>query len=86
MASSGEAVLISFVGAAHARSFGEPTAGFATANVAFDLPDGALLAITTARMADRTGRTYGNTPIAPDELVGNGDVLNTAIEWLGSRP
>jgi carboxyl-terminal processing protease len=86
-ASSGEAVLVSFLGAENVRTFGEPTAGFATANQTFPLPDGARLAITTAHMADRTGRTYGNTPIAPMTLVSNsGDnhdrVLDTAIAWL----
>ncbi|NKE57929.1 peptidase S41 [Lentzea sp. PSKA42] len=86
-ASSGEAVLVSFLGAENVHTFGEPTAGFATANQTFPLPDGARLAITTAHMADRTGRTYGNAPIAPMTLVSNsGDihdrVLDTAIAWL----
>ncbi len=86
-ASSGEAVLISFLGARDVRTFGEPTAGYATANEGFTLPDGATLAITTALMADRTGRSYGNTPIAPDTPVSSsgdtGDrVLDAAIAWL----
>ncbi|WP_434450664.1 S41 family peptidase [Lentzea sp. E54] len=85
-ASSGEAVLISFLGAENARGFGEPTAGYVTANRPFALPDGARLAITTALMADRTGRTYGNTPIAPHTLVGSDDALGAAIEWLSQRP
>jgi C-terminal processing protease CtpA/Prc len=89
-ASSGEAILISFTGAANARSFGEPTAGFATGNEVFELPDGAVLAITTVHMADRAGRTYGNTPIAPQVQVkrsrGTDDrELGTAIEWLTTR-
>jgi carboxyl-terminal processing protease len=85
-ASSGEAVLLAFTGAPNARSFGRPTAGFATSNEAFLLPDGARLAITTATMTDRTGRAHGNTPIAPDTLVDSDDALDAAIEWLGSRP
>ncbi|MFJ5989852.1 S41 family peptidase [Lentzea sp. NPDC092896] len=98
-ASSGEAVLISFLGARNIRTFGEPTAGYATANQTFRLSDGARLAITTAYMADRTGRTYGNEPIAPHEPVGNhvknhaenpdgthDRVLDTAIAWLAARP
>lgn len=84
-ASSGEALLISFTGADDVRSFGEPTAGYATANRPFELPDGARLAITTGFMADRTGRTYGNTPIAPHTLVDNGDALTAAIEWLSEQ-
>jgi hypothetical protein len=90
-ASSGEAVLVSFLGAENARSFGEPTAGYATANRTFPLPDGARLAITMAHMADRTGRVYGNEPIAPQTPVSNSDatrdrVLDTAIAWLARRP
>ncbi|WP_439663292.1 S41 family peptidase [Lentzea sp. HUAS TT2] len=84
-ASSGEAVLISFLGAQNTRTFGQPTAGYATANQTFGLPDGAKLAITTALMADRTGRTYGNTPIAPQTLVDSDDALSAAIEWLATQ-
>ncbi|MEV6244368.1 S41 family peptidase [Lentzea sp. NPDC051838] len=84
--SSGEAVLLSFTGQAGTRSFGAPTGGFATVNASFTLPDGARLAVTTAYMADRTGRTYGNTPIAPQTPVGDGDALAAAIEWLAQRP
>ncbi|MFD4642063.1 S41 family peptidase [Lentzea sp. NPDC058436] len=83
-ASSGEAVLISFLGGPDVRTFGEPTAGYATANQAFPLPDGARLAITTALMADRTGRTYGNAPVVPQAVV-DGDALTAAIEWLAGR-
>lgn len=84
-ASSGEAVLISFLGAANSRSFGAPTAGYATSNEVFELPDGALLAITTAHMADRTGRTYGNAPINPDVPVDSADALDAAIAWLSEQ-
>ncbi|SDP49014.1 S41 family peptidase [Lentzea jiangxiensis] len=82
-ASSGEAVLISFLGAPDVRTFGEPTAGYATANQTFPLPGGAQLAITTALMADRTGRTYGNNPITPHVVVE--DALAAAIEWLSPK-
>jgi carboxyl-terminal processing protease len=83
-ASSGEAVLISFLGGARTRTFGTPTAGYATANRSFPLPGGARLAITTAVMADRTGRTYGNVPVVPQAVV-DGDALTAAIEWLSAR-
>ncbi|ANZ36299.1 hypothetical protein BBK82_09715 [Lentzea guizhouensis] len=90
-ASSGEAVLVSFTGLDRARSFGEPTAGFATANQTFRLPDGAWLVITTALMADRTGRVYGNAPVAPDSPVsgtsGTHDrALDASIGWLSGLP
>ncbi|GLY52517.1 S41 family peptidase [Lentzea sp. NBRC 102530] len=79
-ASSGEAVLVSFLGVPGVKTFGAPTAGFATANQTYRLKDGARLAITTAVMADRTGRTYGNAPIAPH--VSTDDALTKAIEWI----
>jgi carboxyl-terminal processing protease len=67
-ASSGEAVTISFRGRARTRSFGAPTAGLSTANGTFPLPDGAMVVLTTAIEADRTGREYGGK-VDPDELV-----------------
>jgi carboxyl-terminal processing protease len=94
-ASSGEAVLVSFLGAPNTRTFGQPTAGYATANQTFGLSDGAKLVITTALMADRTGRTYGNAPIAPQTLAtsntssnkdtGSDTALTAAIEWLATQ-
>jgi carboxyl-terminal processing protease len=68
------------------------TYGLPTANQTFALADGALLVLTTAREADRTGRVYDG-PIEPDEHVdidwtalGTPDdpVLATAAEWLVS--
>ncbi|MGI5502907.1 S41 family peptidase [Lentzea sp. CA-135723] len=79
-ASSGEAVLVSFLGDPTVRTFGRPTGGLATGNQTFALKDGARLAITTTLMADRTGRTYGNAPIAPH--VPTDDALTKAIEWI----
>jgi Peptidase family S41 len=85
-ASSGEAVAIAFRGRPRTRSFGQPTAGFSTANTNFPLPDGAMILLTTAVEADRTGRRYGEK-VDPDERVdaaaGTDDTtLSMAIEWL----
>ncbi|HET9370685.1 MAG TPA: S41 family peptidase [Vicinamibacterales bacterium] len=68
-ASSGEAVAIAFRGRPRARSFGQPTAGLSSANETLPLPDGAMIALTTAIDADRTGRQYGEK-VDPDELAG----------------
>ena len=67
-ASAGEAIVVAFRGRPSTRSFGEPTAGVPTANQGFRLSDGALLVLTVAVDADRTGRTYDST-IPPDQLV-----------------
>ncbi|QYN17119.1 S41 family peptidase [Amycolatopsis sp. DSM 110486] len=89
-ASSGEATLIAFRGLARARTFGQPTAGFATGNEVFHLSDGAELLITTARDVDRTGRVYGNTPIQPDHplpaTATTDEVIAAASAWLHTQP
>jgi len=67
-ASAGEAIVVAFRGRPHTPSFGEPTAGVPTANDAFPLSDGALLVLTVAVDADRTGQTY-DSAIPPDQPV-----------------
>ena len=82
-ASSGEAVLIAFVGRAGARRFGTPTRGLTTANDDFALPDGATLYLTVATFADRLGRVYGQA-IEPDCLCDeSGDQIQaSAARWI----
>ena len=93
-ASSGEAVAISFRSLPNARSFGTETRGLSTANTGFRLSDGALLNLTTAVMADRTGRVYGGR-LVPDEPVpasgrpvpGEVDAtVEAARRWLAAQP
>ena len=91
-ASSGEAVTIAFRGRPRTRSFGLPTAGLSTANQGYPLPDGAMIFVTTAVEADRTGARYGHA-IAPDDLVpaglpGDGNDLEVAraVAWLEVQP
>lgn len=93
-ASSGEALAVSFRARANTRSFGSPTAGFATANRGSVLPDHANMVVTTGYYADRHG-----TPVAerlePDELVPGGvqgwpfptdRVAEAAMRWLSTHP
>lgn len=91
-ASAGEAVTISFIGRPHARTFGSPTAGLSTANATNRLPDGAMILLTVAVEADRTGKRYGHA-IEPDEVIPsaqNGAMddpqLDRAITWLRAQP
>jgi C-terminal processing protease CtpA/Prc len=82
-ASSGEAVLIAFVGRLNARSFGTSTCGLTTANAGFSLPDGATVMLTVGTYADRLGRVYGHA-IEPDHCV-QGDVRKIqarAAAWI----
>jgi C-terminal processing protease CtpA/Prc len=85
-ASSGEAVTIAFKGRPRTRSFGQPTAGLSTANETFPLADGAMMLLTTAIEADRTGKRYGDKvdPDQPHEAAGtNGDpAMAAATVWL----
>ncbi|WP_432092676.1 S41 family peptidase [Streptomyces sp. bgisy100] len=67
-ASAAEAVVVSFRGRPHTRSFGERTNGVPSANKRYGLSDGAVLTLTIAKAADRTGRTYDGA-IPPDEEI-----------------
>jgi len=84
VASSGEAVVVSFRARANTRSFGAATCGQSTANAPFRLSDGATLQLTTALMADRNRTAYGGS-IAPDEALSDTDVVPRAIAWLRSQ-
>ncbi len=83
--SSGEIVVISFIGNTKTRSFGQPTWGLTTGNGSFDLIDGARLQLASTVMTDRNGKSY-HGPIEPDEKIENklnpDNVLDRAVEWL----
>lgn len=94
-ASSGEATAIAFIGRARTRTFGVPTAGLSTGNVPMSLPDGAMLVVTTAVDADRTGTLYSDG-ITPDEVIPGVPIdapgyshddpqMERAQAWLESR-
>jgi carboxyl-terminal processing protease len=88
--SSGEAVLISFLGRLNTCTFGEPTGGLPTANAPYQLIDMSWLVLTVAFEADRIGRIY-KTSIEPDVFVTidwsklnqeDDPVLLEASKWL----
>jgi carboxyl-terminal processing protease len=92
-ASSGEAVAISLAGRPRARSFGEHTAGFSTANQNVPLSDGAMLALCSSVEADRTGRRYPDG-LDPDAALPAPDsrpaedadaVIQAAEDWILSQ-
>jgi carboxyl-terminal processing protease len=89
-ASAGEAVVVAFRGRPNTRSFGEPTAGFATAIQTFELKDGSQLGISVAVYVDRDGNLYGLQPIPPDETLSlaaePGTPPQQAIDWLFAQP
>ncbi len=83
-ASSGETVLVSFIGEKNAKTFGQPSWGSTTCNDLFPLSDGAQLLLTVAVYADRNGKSY-NGPIKPDVLIENEQVVQEAIRWINEQ-
>jgi len=81
--SSGEAVLIAFIGRPDTRRLGMPTRGLTTANDGFPLQDGATIMLTVGTYADRLGRVYGHA-IEPDQYVkGNlQEIQAHAVAWI----
>ncbi|WP_327178752.1 S41 family peptidase [Streptomyces sp. NBC_01335] len=87
-ASAGEAVVISFLGRPGTRTFGQATTGVPTANSAYRLSDGAMVVVTVAREADRTGLVHDG-PLTPDveipETRGPDKALKAATAWLSGQ-
>ena len=84
--SSGEIVIISFIGDPAVRSFGVPSMGLTTGNGEFELPDGSYMYMASTRMADRTGAVFQG-PVVPDSVVGADAeaidaALDAALAWL----
>lgn len=69
-ASSAEAVLICFRGLENVKTFGQPTAGYASSNTVYTLYDGAKLLFTIGSDVARTGEVFCEEPIDPDEISG----------------
>lgn len=80
--SSGEAAMLAFRGLDRSRSFGSPTAGYASSNGVFDFPDGSALVITQAWDKARTGEVFGEDPVAPDTETHPDSAMPAAKEWL----
>ena len=84
-ASSAEATMLAFRGLDNSRSFGAPTAGYASANMVYDFPDGSSLMLTIAKDRARTGETFAEDPIHPDAGGGEAEALAWLAEEHGCR-
>lgn len=83
--SSGEATLIAFRQRPNTRSFGTPTCGLSTVNLAYTLTEGAFLYLTVGVMADRTRTLYGDI-VVPDEVITDAaEAAQRAVAWLAPR-
>ena len=81
--SSGEAVLLCFRGLKNARTFGAPTAGYASCNQPFSLPGGSQLILTTGEDVARTEEAFCDDPIDPDVLTEM--PLEDALVWFNDN-
>ena len=79
--SSGEAVVISFIGRENTRSFGSATCGLSTANSGFKLSDNSTLFLTVSYMADRNLNQYGGK-VLPDEEASPQEIIQKAVDWI----
>jgi hypothetical protein len=91
--SSGEIIALAFKGKEDVFFYGEPTAGYTTANATYNLSDNSMLVLTVCQEADRYGRLVEGK-IMPDERIvaditaGNTDqAKSAAMFWLlSNRP
>lgn len=81
-ASSAEATLICFLGLDYVKTFGMPTAGYASSNVVYKLYDKAQLLVTVGSDVDRNGNVYCEDPIEPD--VETDDPVKEAVKWINN--
>jgi carboxyl-terminal processing protease len=84
-ASSGEIIALALTGRPNTRSFGSPTRGLTTANMSLPMSDGALIFLTIAVVADRSGKAYGGE-ITPDVETSGDGFPKEALQWLDDQP
>ena len=81
--SSGEATLLCFRGLDNVKTFGAPSAGYASGNVTHQLADGYKFAITRSCDVARTGEVFCDDPIDSD--VPTETPLEDAIRWIQAQ-
>jgi carboxyl-terminal processing protease len=84
-ASSGEIIALSFIGRSNTHSYGSKTKGLMTANLIFPMSDGAMVFLSIAVDADKTGKVYGQEILPDVETHGDG-ILKEALQWLADQP
>lgn len=81
VASSGEALMISFKKQSNVRFFGSNSCGASTSNQTFKLSNGDYLVLTTSIMLDRDKAPYGKQ-VSVDVSVRDEDVIGVAKKWI----
>ena len=83
--SSGEVVVISFIGNTKTTSMGKPTWGLTTGNGEFELEDGTKLFMASTKMVDRNGIVY-SSKIQPDYVIEDDNkTILSAIDWINNN-
>jgi hypothetical protein len=80
--SSGETVLVSFLGRPNTRQFGETTCGLSTSRGVFQLFNGAHLYLSTYHLADRDRVRYGRSIVPDSPTTDTAVAVQQAIDWL----
>ncbi|MBO3697597.1 S41 family peptidase [Roseivirga sp. E12] len=81
VASSGEAVAISFIGREDTKLFGSASCGASTANKSFTLKDDSSLHLTVSYMADRNTNKFGEE-IIPDQVSSPEKIVEDVVVWM----
>ena len=84
----GEWTAVAFRGQENVEIFGQPTAGFSLWIDPFEMSDGSVIALSTAKPVDRLGNTLdGGAPVVPDSPTDNPTASRqVAIDWLLTQP
>ncbi len=81
VASSGEALAISFIGREDTRLFGSASCGASTGNKGFTLKDDSQLYLTVSYMADRNKNKFGEE-IIPDQVSSPENIIGDVVVWM----
>lgn len=83
--SSGEMTAISFIGRPNTKFFGNPSAGYTTANSNYPLSDGSMLLLAVSTTADRSKKEY-KAKVTPEQITPASTDADSALEaaktWL----
>lgn len=81
--SSAEAVMMAFLDLEQVKTFGQPTAGYASANASYPLYDGSIMYLTVAYNKTPNGKIFYDDAIPVD--IETEQPVEEAMKWLNSR-
>lgn len=84
-ASSAEAVVLALLAQKNSRTFGQTTAGLASANVSKTLSDGSVIVLTSAWTSNASGATYPNGIPVETRTSTDQSTIEAATAWIRSQ-